>query len=134
MLPSPVATTRAFATVPLPFAAIKGNGTALCLQKMLRQERTVLQRERRSGKQNQNARGLLLYSRILIDTPNEKKKENKFSEMNESFVELMLLYIFFLTLNVMLKILLSSVDNNFKLFHDVILDNVFATVCILVYI
>ncbi|MGN9198074.1 hypothetical protein [Blautia massiliensis (ex Liu et al. 2021)] len=71
---------------------------------------------------------------ILIDTPNEKKKENKFSEMNESFVELMLLYIFFLTLNVMLKILLSSVDNNFKLFHDVILDNVFATVCILVYI
>ncbi len=71
---------------------------------------------------------------ILVDTPNEKKKENKFSEMNESFVELMLLYISFLMLNIILKILLSSVDDTFKMFNDVTVNNVWATMGICIYI
>ena len=71
---------------------------------------------------------------ILVDTPNEKKKENKFSEMNESFVELMLLYISFLMLNIILKILLSSVDDTFKMFNEVTVNNVWATMGICIYI
>lgn len=70
---------------------------------------------------------------ILVDTPNAKGEENKFSEMNESFVRLMFLYISFLTLNIVLKILLSPVDNNFKIFDNIMIDNILAAVGILVY-
>lgn len=70
---------------------------------------------------------------ILVDTPNEKKKENKFSEMNESFVELMLLYISFLTLNIVLKILLSTVDDTFKMFNDVTVNSALTITGIWVY-
>lgn len=63
----------------------------------------------------------------------EKEETNKFSQMNESFVKLMFLYIFFLTLNIGLKILLSAISNNFKMFDDIMVDNVLATVGVLAY-
>ena len=53
--------------------------------------------------------------------------------MNESFVELMLLYISFLTLNIVLKILLSTVDDTFKMFNDVTVNSALAITGIWVY-
>lgn len=70
---------------------------------------------------------------LLVDTLDEKEETNKFSQMNESFVKLMFLYIFFLMLNIGLKILLSAISNNFKMFDDIMVDNVLATVGVLAY-
>lgn len=70
---------------------------------------------------------------LLIDRPDERKKENKFLETNESFVKLILLYIFFLLMNIILKILFSSIDVNTNVFSNAQVNNSVATMGIIVY-
>ena len=70
----------------------------------------------------------------LLSENNHKTDESKLQESNEYFVQVMILYVLFIFLCIIIKILLSTVNNSFVLFRCNMLNNILASSLLIIFI
>lgn len=70
----------------------------------------------------------------MINEENKDKKESKFKETNNNFVELMMLYVIGIIISLVIKFIVSSVPETYGLFPALAINNVCASLLIVIYL
>lgn len=71
---------------------------------------------------------------LLISGKNEETNKNNFTEINESFVELMMLYIFIVVTSFFLKVFCDGIDNGLWLTKNININNTLAMCGVFFYL
>lgn len=71
---------------------------------------------------------------LLISGRNQETNKSNFTEINESFIELMMLYIFITVISFFLKVYCTSIDSGLWLTPNLTINNILAMLGIFVYL